>query len=35
MDFSWYGYWARNYENPPEDMWGDYDEEEFDGKFDE
>jgi hypothetical protein len=28
MDFSWYGYWARNYENPPEDMWGDYEDEE-------
>lgn len=28
MDFSWYGYWARHYENPPEDMWDYGDEEE-------
>ncbi len=26
MDFSWYGYWARRYEEPPEEMW-DYGEE--------
>lgn len=26
MDFSWYGYWARQYEEPPEEMW-DYGEE--------
>ena len=30
MDFTWFGYWARQYEEPPEDMWGDYEEEEFD-----
>lgn len=29
MDFSWYGYWARRYEEPPEDMW-DYGEEDND-----
>ena len=29
MYFSWYGYWARRYEEPPEDMW-DYGEEEDD-----
>lgn len=29
MDFSWYGYWARQYEEPPEEMW-DYGEDEDD-----
>lgn len=30
--FSAYGYWARRYENPPEDRWGDdedYEEEDY------
>lgn len=30
MDFSWYGYWARRYEEPPEEMWDYGDEEEED-----
>lgn len=34
MDFSWYGYWARRYEEPPEDMWNDEEEEEFVGDGD-
>lgn len=29
MDFSWYGYWSRQYEEPPEEMW-DYGEEDVD-----
>ncbi len=29
---SWYSHWARDYENPPEDRWGDdedYEEEDY------
>ena len=26
---SWYGYWARDYEEPPEEMWN-YEEEDDD-----
>ena len=30
VDYPWYLYWARDYENPPEDMWDYGDEEEED-----